>query len=168
MTGRLVANVVDGANSVLLRLQSVEDGTWERFLPAFVTKPFRPPTACFQDLVADRVDNLAAAGLCDPAPHLPPEVQLKLCDASEVVCAATEDLRCFETVSRGSREEYAKLVVKQLRCGKLGLSTCCKGGGTTFTVGKPGGSRLREVWDGRRVSEATVRLSLGIWLRLLL
>ena len=46
------------------------------------------------------------------------------------------------------------MVVKQLRCGKLSLATFCKGGGTTFAVGKPGGERLREVWHGRRVSES--------------
>ena len=46
------------------------------------------------------------------------------------------------------------MVVKQLRCGKLSLATFCKGDGTTFAVGKPGGERLREVWHGRRVSES--------------
>ena len=155
----VVANVVARANSVLVRLQTVEDGSWERFLPDFVARPLRPAAVAssFQDLVADRVDNLEAAALCDPLPHLPPDVQSKLCGESEIVAATAENLDCFEAVPHGSREEYAKLVVKQLRCGKLGLSTWCKAGGTTFAVGKPGGSRLREVWDGRRVSEASAR-----------
>ena len=155
----VVANVVARANSVLDRLQAVENGTWERFLPDFVARPLRPAAVAssFLDLVADRVDNLEAAGLCDPLPHLPPDVQSKLCGDSEIVPASAEHLDCFGTVSHGSREEYAKLVAKQLRCGKLGLSTWCKAGGTTFAVGKPGGSRLREVWDGRRLSEASAR-----------
>ena len=90
-----------------------------------------------------------------PLPHLPPEVQVSLAEASSIVqAAAGDDLAAFEGFSRGARLEYAQLVVKQLRCGKLGLSTTCKGGGTTFAVSKPGGERLREVWHGKRVSEA--------------
>ena len=151
----VVAHIVTRAVATLERLQSVQDGAWQRFLPDFVTGHGPPQTSSFQDLVADRVDNLVVAARCDPLPHLPPEVQVSLAEASSIVqAAAGDDLAAFEGFSRGARLEYAQLVVKQLRCGKLGLSTTCKGGGTTFAVSKPGGERLREVWHGKRVSEA--------------
>ncbi len=62
-------------------------------------------------------------------------------------------LRFFGDFHAGERAEYVKLVVAQLRCRKLGLASEILGGGTVFTVPKSGG-RLREVWNGRRVSIA--------------
>ena len=153
----VVDNVVERSLSVLHRLQEVVDGEWERFLPDFVDTcghP-KPASAGFQDLVADRVDNLELAAQCDPYPHLSPEVQAVLQEG--IMESPPRDLHLFESFPKGSREEYAKLVVKQLRCGKLGLSTYCRGGGASFAVGKPGGERLREVWHGKRVSESAAR-----------
>ena len=47
-----------------------------------------------------------------------------------------------------------ELVLKQLRAEKLELRTDVLGGGTVFGVGKPGSTKVREVWHGARVSEA--------------
>ena len=45
------------------------------------------------------------------------------------------------------------MTVRMLKCGKLGLRSRVKGGGTFFAVGKSGGKQ-REVFHGTRVSEA--------------
>ncbi|CAE7733116.1 PDE9A [Symbiodinium sp. CCMP2592] len=153
----VVDSIVERSLSVLHRLQEVVDGEWERFLPDFVDirGQKQPASTAFQDLVAERVDNLEFAAQCDPLPHLPAEVQS--CLQKGIIESPPPGLHLFESFSRGSREEYAKLVIRQVRCGKLGLSTHCCGGGTSFAVGKHGGQRLREVWHGRRVSEAAAR-----------
>ena len=145
-------NIVNRAVSALDRLQHVQEG-WERFVPDFVPG-FGDGGASFQDLVAERVDNLEQAALCDPLLHVPANVRASLVAPDSILQHPDFSLRFFESFSRGPRDEYAKLVIKQLRCGKLGLATSCEGGGATFAVGKPGGQRLREVWHGRRVSEA--------------
>ncbi|CAE7858645.1 PDE9A [Symbiodinium necroappetens] len=146
--------ILDRVLSTLGRLQEVVPGSWEHHLPDFVPWTARPAPCTFQELEAGRVDNLSVAATCDPLPHLPPHVQDVVTSAKSMFQDAPCDLASFEKFSAGAREEYAKLVTLQLRCGKLGLATSCSGGGTSFTVGKPGGNRLREVWHGRRVSQA--------------
>ena len=55
----------------------------------------------------------------------------------------------------GCFTEYVKLSVRMLRCGKIGLRSEAKGGGTIFPVGEKGGKQ-REVFHGIRVSDACV------------
>ena len=146
--------VLDRVLGALGRLQDVVPGSWEHHLPDFVPWTARPAPSTFQELEADRVDNLSIAAACDPVPHLLAEVQDVVTRAESMFQTAPCDLASFEGFSAGARKEYAKLIALQLRCGKLGLARSCAGGGTSFTVGKPGGNRLREVWHGRRVSQA--------------
>ena len=148
----VLANIVQRSVSTLSRLQGVREG-WERFVPDFVPGS-KQLAALFQDLVADRVDNLETAALCDPLNHVPDKVRNSLNEPDGIFDKPSFALGFFDGFSRGDRDEYAKLVVRQLRSGKLGLSISCKGGGASFAVGKPGGDRLREVWHGKLVSEA--------------
>ncbi|CAE7714737.1 PDE9A [Symbiodinium sp. CCMP2592] len=150
----IIKGIVSRVMGTVARLQCVVEQSWEHQLPDFVPWIGKPAAATFQDLDADRVDNLSVAGACDPLPHLPADVQGVVQNPRYMFEGALPGLEQFEDFSAGSRDEYARLVVKQLRCGKLGLSTRCKGGGASFAVGKPGGNRLREVWHGRRVSQA--------------
>ena len=55
-------------------------------------------------------------------------------------------------MKRGDRCEYAKLVFRQLRSGKIGIDEECYASETIFTVGKSNGN-LREVWSGHTLSE---------------
>ncbi len=52
------------------------------------------------------------------------------------------------------RLEYIRLVVRQLRTGKVELRRRVKAGGTVFGVAKKGSTKFREVGDGSRVSDA--------------
>ena len=153
----IIKRIVSRAFDSLCGLQEVMEGSWERFLPDFVTPFDKTSGAHFQDLVAARVDNLQVAAACDPTPCLPTQVQKLVTDGNMLFPNAPGGLEHFEKFSAGSRKEYAKLIVAQLRCGKLGLSKYCKDGGTSLAVGKPGGVRLREVWHGRRVSQAALQ-----------
>lgn len=53
----------------------------------------------------------------------------------------------------GERKEYVKLIVRQLRGGKLELRASYRGGGTILPVSKSRG-RQRIVWHGKRISAA--------------
>ena len=150
-----VTSLVARAKSMLDRLQALDEGSWKKFVPEYVlaANPLGPR---FRDLEADKVDNLQQAGCCDPTSHLPLDTQAIISDAAQMFAHAPAALENFAAFSAGRREEYVKLIMKQLRSGKLGLSSSCKGGGTSMAVGKPGGDRLREVWHGQRVSQAAV------------
>ena len=123
----VLANIVQRSVSTLSRLQGVREG-WERFVPDFVPGS-KQLAASFQDLVADRVDNLETAALCDPLNHVPDKVRNSLNEPDGIFDKPSFALGFFDGFSRGDRDEYAKLVVRQLRSGKLGLSISCKGGG---------------------------------------
>ena len=59
-------------------------------------------------------------------------------------------------VARRDEREYARLVVRQLRSGKVGMRQQVKAGASVFTRGKASG-RLREVWNGSKLSGASLR-----------
>ena len=52
--------------------------------------------------------------------------------------------------------EYVKLVALQLRSRKVVRKRDVKGGGTVFGVAKKGTDKVREVWDGSRVSDSCI------------
>ncbi|CAK9033355.1 unnamed protein product [Durusdinium trenchii] len=93
----VLKNIVDRTVWTLTRLQHAQDG-WERFVPDFVPG-FTAGTTSFQDLVADRVDNLQAAGLCDPLPHLPAHVRASLATPEGILDNSDDSLRVFEPFS---------------------------------------------------------------------
>ena len=105
------------------------------------------------ELDAARVDCPERAGTCDPLPLLPDEVRAKLLDPEALFSEAPPGLERFPGFYAGRPTEYHKLIVRQLRCGKLSLAESVRGGGTVFPVGKSSGNQ-REVWHGSRVSEA--------------
>jgi len=69
-----------------------------------------------------------------------------------------DGLAKFATVCTGDLDEYAALVVRQLRSRKVELRAHVRGGGAVFAVGKRDSAklRLREVWHGARVSDCAL------------
>ena len=62
----VLKNIVDRTVWTLTRLQHAQEAVCARFCARFHCR--------YKNLVADRVDNLQAAGLCDPLPHLPASI----------------------------------------------------------------------------------------------
>ena len=83
-------------------------------------------------------------------------VKAQIATADSLFPCPPSGLERFAGFYAGDRSEYVKLVVAQLRCEKLCLSSAHRGGGTVFPVGKASGDRQREVWHGSRVSQAAV------------
>ena len=106
-------------------------------------------------LQADLVDNIPLAAAVDPLPHLPECTRAIVTDAEALFPGRPRGLDKFRGFTAGPRGEYLELVKRQLACGKLGLRLVVQGGGTVFSVPKK--DRQREVWHGRRVSQAALR-----------
>ena len=151
-----ITNLVSRAVDFVKRLQLPKAGQLEHLLPDWVQGISRPAGPQYANLEADKVDCPEEAAAVDPLLRLPPELQSLLCDPDQLFPAPPPGLDCFGEFNAGARDEYVKLVAKQLRCGKVGLSSSPRAGGTVLAVGKPGGNRQREVWHGRRVSQAAV------------
>eukprot|EP00438_Fugacium_kawagutii_P006402 Skav224255 [mRNA] locus=scaffold2636:65958:71034:+ [translate_table: standard] len=128
---------------------------WEHLVPTWVPGAPQQP-AGRTGLQADCVDCLDQAGLCDPQGVLPTSVQTMLLDPATLFEEAPPGLEHFCDVDHHDRVEYIKLIVKQLRCGQLGLASSVQGGGPVFAVGKPGTQKVRAVWHGKRVSGAAL------------
>jgi len=70
---------------------------------------------------------------------------------------APDGLERFQSLSPADLDEHTKLVVRDVRSGKLGLVEKVRGGDAIFTVPKADGVTDREVWNGMRVLGASSR-----------
>lgn len=122
------------------------------FAQSFDAQESRP----YPEMKADAVDLPDAAATCDPM-ALPGQ---SLCHSVSSRAAlfphGLHDLWQDKARFHVDRAEYTKLVGRQLRCGKLGLSRHVEAVGDTFCVPKHDGARLREVWNGSSISQAAV------------
>lgn len=146
---RIVERCVD----LLHRLERCTAGRWEHLVPSWVQGADLPEGVRYGELQSHRVDVLPSAALCDPLCALRNDIREMVSSEAHMFPSPPAGLDEFEGFASGSREEYVKLVAKQLRAGQLGLTSAPKGGGTVIGVGKPSGKQ-RAVWNGRRVSQA--------------
>lgn len=107
-------------------------------------------------LRADCCDLISPSGDVGPLPWLPQEGRELVESPDKLFPCPPDGLRSFVNINREDRSEYARLVGRQIRCGKVGLASNIEAGATVFAVGKPSG-RQREVWHGSRLSEISVR-----------
>ena len=149
--------IADRCNDFYNRLQGADDGSWEHLLPDWVPGVVKPEGPKYAALICDAVDVLDSCGMLDPLPYLPAASRVLLSDASAVFPAPPPGLAQFDCIPDADRPEYVKLVAKQLRSGTLGLRTSVSGGGTVLVVTKPGTGKLREIWHGKRVSQAAAQ-----------
>ena len=150
----VVHRTIDRCMDFYMRLQSAADGMWEHLLPDWIPGIVKPEGPKFGNLKADAVDGIPCSGACNPLEMLPAEAKSIILDDKKLFRDAAPGMDHFEGIPESDRVEYVKLVAKQLRSGKLGLASSVRGGGTVLTVSKPGTGKLREVWHGRRVSQA--------------
>ena len=101
-----------------------------------------------------RIDQLPSAGDVDPADILGTDYENAVGDSSQVFGSTREDLRFFGSIDEADRGSYATLSVKELRSHKVELCRGVSGGGQIFCVPKSDTDKVREVWNGTRVSEA--------------
>ena len=107
-------------------------------------------------LVADDCDLLPSAGLVCPLKYISSEHRSIVTDDTKLFPSPIPGLDKFANIKGDDRPEYIRLVVRQLRTGKVELRRDVKAGGTVFGVAKKGSKKVREVWDGSRVSDVCV------------
>ena len=106
------------------------------------------------DLVSDLVDLPTTAATCDPCR------MLQASDGPDLGSVTTffEDINfpaAFEFKGSANKKlNYAHLVGRQLKCGKLRLRLATKGCAEVFGVEKPGRQEIREIWNGHELSMA--------------
>jgi hypothetical protein len=115
----------------------------------------KAPSGC--RLNADTVDLLPVSGGVDPTPFLPAEARGQIGSICSLFPGGISKLKGFRDVEGADREEYAKLVARQLLARKVDLAFKVSAGGVIFGVGKKDSVRVREVWHGSRVSGAALR-----------
>ena len=108
----------------------------------------RPPNPALR---AEGCDLLKHSACVDPLPFISPEHAAIVSDPDKLFVGLTPDTVVTGRPNRGDREEYAKLVVRQLRSGKVGIGDSVFASETIFAVGKSNGN-LREVWSGHTIS----------------
>jgi hypothetical protein len=92
----------------------------------------------------------------DPLADQPPEVRTALRDPSSLFPSLSPGELMARPFPRRDRCEYAKLVARQIRAGKIELASTCSASADIFAVGKSSG-KLREVWSGGAISERAAR-----------
>ena len=110
----------------------------------------------FPSLRVDDVDVLPSAAQVDPLPLLTRSAQHALQTVGLLFPHGTVQAPS----RRRDREKHfgdrVSLTLRMLRSGKLVLSQSAEASADTFVVGKPGGERLREIWNGAIISEAAL------------
>lgn len=107
-------------------------------------------------LLAYACDLLKSSAQVCPLDVIPENIGHILSDPSLLFPDPPEGLQDFVGINKANRVQYARLVGRHLRSGKIGLRRRVKAGGTIFCVGKSTG-RLRAVLHGTRLSLAALR-----------
>ena len=109
----------------------------------------RPSSA---PLIASNCDLLTPSAAVDPLQFVAQEHRDMLTNAEQLFPGLGPGVVVTGRVNRSDRREYAKLVVRQLRCGKVALFDEAFASEAVFTIGKASGA-LREIWSGHTLSE---------------
>ena len=99
---------------------------------------------------SEAVDLPQVAATCDPCKLIHKELAHAVQDPT-VIFPAGPSRMPVENVKADQRDEYVRLVVRELKCGKLRLAPKAHGLGGVFGVAKAGG-RQRKIWNGSVLS----------------
>ena len=157
---RVHQTFVDKAVRLLLRLADVAyPASGPAALSALAHEQPRDPCETSTKLQASAFDLLGlgcSAGV-DPLPYLPCELKRHLKSPSALFRELPAAAAPFPGIRDRDRQEYARLVRRQLEAEKVELMTTIRAGGTIFAVGKRDSSKLREVWHGAYTSSLARR-----------
>jgi len=107
-------------------------------------------------LSAGSVDVHPRCGGVDVQRILPQELLDVVTNPKRLFTDVTPDIARIPALRGDDRMAYLKYVKLELAAGKVELTPCIQGGGSIFGVSKSGG-RVRPVWNGTRVSEASLK-----------
>lgn len=105
---------------------------------------------------AGMVDLPAVAATCDSMSLIPEELAQSICNPDRLFPSANPNGHFSFGAAGPERDEYVKLVLRQLQCGKTKLRREVFAVGDVFCVPKTTPGKQREVWNGAAVSEAAI------------
>ncbi|CAE7480188.1 unnamed protein product, partial [Symbiodinium pilosum] len=110
-----------------------------------------------QPLVGAAVDLPRKAATCDPVLHVPAELREMLRNASSIFPAvpAGELGPCCR--HQEDPEQYAILIAREVKCGKIRLRRQANGVAPIFAVGKSAAGRQRKIWNGSELSSIAAK-----------
>lgn len=110
----------------------------------------------FPNLRADDVDLLVPAAQLDPMGFLPDETRQTLTTPSKLFPAGVEHIASHRLCKEPHHGDRVTLTIRLLRARKLSLMRHAEAAADTFVVKKSDGSRLREIWNGGRLTKAAL------------
>ena len=150
--------VVTKCARLIQRLDNERDSETTRMSPAEAFQDVAAGSAvAYSPLVAADVDLPTVACNCDPTANMPSLLASRLRDPAHIFPNGVPVNLPAARSSNASRDEYAVLSARMLRCGKARLRLKVHCAASTFTIGKKGSTKLREVWAGDRISAAATR-----------
>lgn len=156
--------IFDSCSDLVRRLDSAEGKAWTTCVMVRPETVGCTPTKGPIPLVADKVDVLEKAGLQDPMRCLPADVQQTLREPKLLFPGVAAGSMRIPDLAAKELREYCKLTCRQLRSGKLLLTSSPAAGGGCFCIGKRDSTKVREIWHGGRVSRACARPPCPRWL----
>ena len=131
---------------------------------AYSNLVFRKSSSGARPLVAATVDVLEVCSTVDAQLHLPAELREIVENPTKLVTVADNKLSPDVVYTGGRRSEYVLLLRKEFRAGKITFQSNCKHAKQIFFLPKKSSDALREVWNGKGLSAATVQSPLPPWL----
>ena len=110
----------------------------------------------YPDLRVDDIDMVMPSAKVDPMPHMPHEVQDMFMSPKLLFSEGTAHIGANVTCKEKNKGDSITLTLRSLRAGKLSLARCVQASADTFVVAKRNGVRLREVWNGGKITDAAV------------
>ena len=107
-------------------------------------------------LCADRVDLLERSGELDPMPFVPSATRTVLESPHLLFPTAVKHIPGSRASREANHGDRVTLTLRLLRANKLRLVKRAMGSADTFCVGKRGGEKLREIWNGAQLTDAAL------------
>eukprot|EP00439_Symbiodinium_sp_Y106_P070151 s430_g12.t1 len=104
----------------------------------------------YDSIRSEAVDLPQMAATCDPCKLIHEELATAVQDPTKIFPAGASPMP-VESVKANQRDEYVRVVVRELNCGKLRLTSKAHGLGGVFGVAKANG-RQRKIWNGSVLS----------------
>ncbi|CAE7302251.1 unnamed protein product [Symbiodinium sp. CCMP2456] len=111
-------------------------------------------SSCYEKVRGDDVDLPSTAATCDPALLAREELWRLVVQPESVFPNACEPSGLVREapLTGQERQEYLRLTVRELQCGKLRLRHTVKGRARIFAAPKSAEGRQRKIWDGSALS----------------
>ena len=111
-------------------------------------------SSCYEKVRGDDVDLPSTAATCDPALLAREELWRLVVQPDNVFPSTFEPSGLVREapLTGQEREEYLRLTVRELQCGKLRLRHTVKGRASVFAAPKSAEGRQRKIWDGSALS----------------